>query len=41
MKPLRQVNAVDALSAAASKPAATDAPAEPEKKSEKPTPEKP
>ena len=42
MKPLRQANAVDALSAAAAKSAASDsAPAEPEKKSEKPTPEKP
>lgn len=42
MKPLRQVNTVDALSAAASKQAA-DAPpaAEPEKKSDKPAPEKP
>jgi hypothetical protein len=42
MKPLRQVTAVDALSAAASKQAAADAPAaEPEKKSDKPAPEKP
>ena len=42
MKPLRQVNTVDALSAAASKSAAADAPAAPpEKKSEKPAPEKP
>ena len=42
MKPLRQVNTVDALSAAASKSAAPEAPAaEPEKKSEKPAPEKP
>jgi hypothetical protein len=42
MKSLRQVNAVDALSAAASKQAADAAPAaEPEKKSDKPAPEKP
>lgn len=42
MKPLRQVNTVDALSAAASKQATADAPApEPEKKSDKPAPEKP
>lgn len=42
MKPLRQVNTVDALSAAASKSAAPEAPAAgPEKKSEKPAPEKP
>jgi len=42
MKPLRQVNTVDAFSAAASKQAAADAPAaEPEKKSDKPAPEKP
>lgn len=42
MKSLRQVNTVDALSAAASKSAAPEAPAaEPEKKSEKPAPEKP
>jgi len=42
MKPLRQANAVDALSAAAAKPAGSDsAPAEPEKKSEKPATEKP
>ena len=42
MKPLRQVNTVDALSAAAAKSAAADAAAaEPEKKSDKPAPEKP
>lgn len=42
MKPLRQANAVDALSAAAAKSAGSDsAPAEPEKKSEKPAAEKP
>ena len=42
MKPLRQANAVDALSAAAAKPASSDsAPAEPEKKAEKPANEKP
>jgi hypothetical protein len=42
MKPLRQVNTVDALSAAASKSAAPEASAPaPEKKSEKPAPEKP
>lgn len=42
MKPLRQANAVDALSAAASRPASSDsAPAEPEKRSEKPAPQKP
>jgi len=42
MKPLRQANAVDALSAAAAKSAGSDsAPAEPEKKSEKPATEKP
>ncbi len=42
MKPLRQANAVDALSAAAAKSASSDsAPAEPEKKSEKPATEKP
>jgi hypothetical protein len=42
MKPLRQANAIDALSAAAAKPAGSDsAPAEPEKKSEKPATEKP
>src|SRR5258705_5982794 len=42
MKPLRQANAVDALSAAAAKSAASDsAPAEPEKKSAKPATEKP
>ena len=42
MKPLRQVNTVDALSAAAAKAAAPEAPApEPEKKSEKPASDKP
>ena len=42
MKPLRQVNAIDALSAAAARSAAQDAPAaEPQKKSEKPAPDKP
>ncbi|MGH9875063.1 MAG: hypothetical protein ACRD9S_21620 [Pyrinomonadaceae bacterium] len=42
MKPLRQANAVDAFSAAAAKPAASEAaPAEQESKSEKATPEKP
>ena len=42
MKPLRQANAIDALSAAAAKSAGSDsAPAEPEKKSEKPAAEKP
>jgi hypothetical protein len=42
MKPLRKATSVDALSAAAAKPAATDAaPSEQEKKSEKPSPEKP
>lgn len=42
MKSLRQVNAVDALSAAAAKSAAANsAPAEPEKKSDKPAPDKP
>ena len=42
MKPLRQANAVDALSVAAAKSAGSDsAPAEPEKKSEKPAAEKP
>ena len=42
MKQLRQVNTVDALSAAAAKSAAADsAAAEPEKKSDKPAPEKP
>ncbi|MEP6818868.1 MAG: hypothetical protein ABJA18_04995 [bacterium] len=42
MKPLRQVNVVDALSAAAARSAAQDAPAaELEKKSEKPAPDKP
>jgi hypothetical protein len=42
MKPLRQVNAVDALSAAAAKSAAADAAAaEPEKKSDKPAADKP
>ena len=42
MKPLRQVNTVDALSAAAAKSAAAEAPAaEPEKKSAKPAPDKP
>jgi hypothetical protein len=42
MKPLRQANAIDALSAAAAKSAASNsAPAEPEKKSEKPANEKP
>jgi hypothetical protein len=42
MKSLRQPNAVDALSAAAAKPAAPDAGlSEQEKKSEKPVPEKP
>ena len=42
MKPLRQANAVDALSAAAAKPASSNsAPAEPQKKSEKSATEKP
>jgi hypothetical protein len=42
MKPLRQANAVDAFSAAAAKPAASESASdEPEKKSEKPAPEKP
>ena len=42
MKPLRQVNTVDALSAAAAKSAAAESvAAEPEKKSDKPAPEKP
>lgn len=42
MKPLRQANAVDAFSAAAAKPAASEsAPDEPEKKSAKPAPDKP
>jgi len=42
MKPLRQANVVDALSAAAAKPAASDAaPADQEKKVDKPAPEKP
>jgi len=42
MKPLRQANPVDAMSSAVAKPAASDAvPAEQEKKSEKPTSEKP
>ncbi len=42
MKPLRQVNTVDALSAAAAKAAAPEAPAaEPAKKSEKPASDKP
>ena len=43
MKPLRQVNVVDALSAAAAKSAAAAAPptAEPEKKSDKPVSDKP
>ena len=42
MKPLRKANTVDALSAAAAKPAAEEtAPSEQEKKSEKPAPEKP
>jgi len=42
MKPLRQANAVDAFSAAAAKPAASGSVAdEPEKKSEKPAPDKP
>jgi len=42
MKPLRQANAVDAFSAAAAKPAASESAAdEPEKKSEKPAPDKP
>src|SRR5258705_6101914 len=42
MKPLRQANAVDALSAAAAKSAASNsAPAEPEKNAEKPATEKP
>ena len=42
MKPLRQVTAIDALSAAAAKSAAAEAaPAEPEKKSDKPAPDKP
>lgn len=42
MKPLRQVNTVDALSAAAARSAAADAAAvAPEKKSDKPAPEKP
>ncbi len=42
MKPLRQVNAVDALSVAAAKSAAAESvAAKPEKQSEKPDPEKP
>ncbi len=42
MKPLRQVNAVDALSAAAAKSAASESvAAEPEKKSDKPAADKP
>ena len=42
MKPLRQANAVDALSAAAAKPASSNsAPAEPQRKSEKSATEKP
>ena len=42
MKPLRQVNSVDAMSAAAAKSAAAEAPvAEPEKKSDKPAADKP
>jgi hypothetical protein len=41
MKPLRQANAVDVFAAAAAKAAAAEAPAvEPEKKSDKPAPEK-
>jgi hypothetical protein len=42
MKPLRQAKTVDALAAAAASSAAPDAaPAEPEKKSDKPAPDKP
>ena len=42
MKPLRQVTTVTALDAAAAKPAASNAPpAEPEKKSDQPAPDKP
>jgi hypothetical protein len=41
MKPLRQVNVVDALSAAAAKSAAAESAAEPEKKSDKPAADKP
>lgn len=42
MKPLRQASVVDSMAAAAAKSAAAEAPvAEPEKKSDKPAPEKP